>query len=171
MRSAKPYTNATFTRRVDHDGGLHRPSRAPSEPRLCSQCGAAYLRRRWVPAGDPRAVALRATGATATVCRGCREVAGQMPSGYLTIEGRFLSVHRFEIEQLLEHEARHAAEDNPLARIIRWDRSNPARLELTTTTEHLADRLGHALHSAYRGMVRYDYSHENKVVRVSWHRD
>jgi hypothetical protein len=42
---------------------------------------------------------------------------------------------------------------------------------VTTTNEHLAMRLGHALENAFAGKVRYGFSHENKLVRVRWHRD
>ena len=42
---------------------------------------------------------------------------------------------------------------------------------VSTTTEHLAQRIGHALNKAYGGEVHYDFSHENKLARVSWHRD
>jgi hypothetical protein len=44
-------------------------------------------------------------------------------------------------------------------------------LTVTTTTEHLAQRLGGMLEKAFGGEVRYDFSHENKLARVSWHRD
>ena len=44
-------------------------------------------------------------------------------------------------------------------------------LLVETTTEHMAQRLGHALSRAFAGKVTYDFSHENKVARVNWHRD
>ena len=45
------------------------------------------------------------------------------------------------------------------------------RLTVTTTTEHLAQRLGHAVEKAFGGEVEYHFSHENKVTRVSWQRE
>jgi hypothetical protein len=41
----------------------------------------------------------------------------------------------------------------------------------TTTTEHLAKRLGQALHKALRGAVHYECFHENKFAHVTWSRD
>jgi hypothetical protein len=73
--------------------------------------------------------------------------------------------------QLLVNESRRTAEDNPLARIMGWERAIRDELTLTTTTEHLAQRLGHAVEKAFGGEVRYDFSHENKVARVDWRRD
>ena len=40
MHNNKPYTNATFTKRVDHEAGRHRPPRALREPAVCEECGA-----------------------------------------------------------------------------------------------------------------------------------
>jgi hypothetical protein len=91
------------------------------------------------------------------------------------IAGGFFSAHREEIERLLKNEVGRAAVDNPTARIIKWDwgksKTQATRLTLTTTTEHLAKRLGDALERALSGEVRYDFSHENKLARVYWHRD
>jgi hypothetical protein len=171
VRSAKRYTNVTFTRRVDHEGGRHRPSRAPAEPRACSGCGAVYVRRRWLPPTDIRALMIRASGtATATRCEACRTQASGVPGGYLTVEGEFAATHRDEIARLLRNEAERTAADNPLARILSWER-HATRLDLTTTTEHLAARLGHALQKAFGGAVNYGFSHENKLARVTWRRD
>jgi hypothetical protein len=34
-----------------------------------------------------------------------------------------------------------------------------------------AQRIGHALHKALHGTVRYRFSHENKFAHVTWSRD
>lgn len=173
MRSQKPYTNATFTRRVDHEAGRHRPSRAAAEPRVCGTCGAVYRRRRWVTA---RKAGLAVPDPAATppeivTCPACRRIAARMGHGYLYLSGAFLDGHRDEVMGLLRAEAERAAEDNPTGRIIAWERVPGQRLMITTTTEHLAERLGRALGRACDGDVRFDFSHENKLARVYWHRD
>jgi hypothetical protein len=71
----------------------------------------------------------------------------------------------------LSNEAERAAEDNPLARILQWKPGNGHKLTVTTTTEHLAQRLGEALNKAFGGSVKYDFSHENKLARVTWQRE
>src|SRR3970040_182837 len=115
MRSAKRYTNVTFTRRVDHEAGRHRPARAPAEPVACPECGAVRLRRRWIPPTDARAAMIRTGGsAKAMLCQACRTRASGVPSGYLTAEGAFITYHLDEIERLLQNEADRAAQDNPL---------------------------------------------------------
>ena len=173
MSGNKKYTNATFTKRVDHEAGRHRTPRAGKEPEVCEDCGAVYADRRWTLAGAARGEKKHGEWGPArmTVCPACKQIREGVPGGFVYLSGAFFVGHRGEIEKLLLNEAERAAEDNPLARIMSWVRAERERLTLTTTTEHLAQRLGNALKKAYGGEARYDFSHENKLARVSWHRD
>ncbi len=89
----------------------------------------------------------------------------------LVVDGDFADAHADEVQRLLDRESARAAEDNPLGRIIDRRRDADGRLVVSTTTEHLAERLGHALEKAFTGRVRFDFSHENRFARVYWHRD
>ncbi|MGE3273754.1 MAG: BCAM0308 family protein [Vicinamibacterales bacterium] len=171
MRSHKPYSNVTFTKRVDHDGGMRRPSRAPREPRVCDRCGATYAGRRWAlpPGSYERVLDLKPRTGGVVLCPGCRRVDAGVAGGYLTLSGTFVTAHADELLALLRHEAAHALEDNPTARVMSWSRS-ARQIRLTTTGPHLAQRLGRAVARAYAGAARYDFSHENQLARVSWQR-
>ena len=172
MRSKKRYTNATFTKRVDHEAGRHRPSRALSEPAVCEECGAVYANRRWTTV-DSTAVDKQNKNwrpLQSIVCPACAQQREGEPRGFVFLDGAFFVAHHEEIEQLLRNEAERAAEDNPLARIMEWKRNDGHNLTVTTTTEHLAQRLGNALEKAYGGNTDYDFSHENKLARVNWQR-
>lgn len=173
MPVRKKYSNATFTKRVDHEGGRHRPSRAMSEPAVCADCGAVYANRRWTNSSstltNTRHEHLRP--AKTTLCPACKQLRNGEPRGFVFIDGDFFSAHSEEIEQLLRNEAERAAADNPLARTMEFKRGDGHKFTVTTTTEHLAQRLGHALEKAFDGSVHYDFSHENKLARVSWRRD
>jgi len=173
MRSGKRYSNVTFSKRVDHEAGRHRAPRASAEPAKCSVCGAVYSDRRWTPAGTPKKSAKHKHWhpAAIIVCPACTKQREGLPSGFVYVSGDFLPSHRLEIERLLDKEAERAAVDNPLARIMTREIDENGRLVISTTTEHLAQRLGHALEKAFEGEVRYDFSHENKLARVYWHRD
>ena len=169
MRGNKPFTNATFTKRVDHDGGRHRTGRARSEPATCKKCGAVYANRRWTAAqktanNTKRAVQL-------TICPACKQATDGEPRGFVYLDGAFLVGHRKEVENLILNEVKRAGEDNPLARILELKERDCHKLTVTTTTEHLAQRLGHALEKAFGGEVHYNFSHENKIARVSWQRE
>lgn len=173
MPAKRKYSNATFTKRVDHEAGRHRPSRARAEPAVCEGCGAVYANRRWTAAGsafgNERHKHWRP--AQTTVCPACTQQRTGEPHGFVYLDGAFFATHHEEIEHLLLNEAERAAEDNPLARIMEWKRDDDHKLTVTTTTEHLAQRLGHALEKSFKGRVHYDFSHENKLARVSWQRE
>lgn len=172
MKSNKPYTNATFTKRVDHEAGRHHTRRAPTEPKVCEECGAVYQKRRWVSAeiaasANPE----RSHPIQITICPACKQKREGVPNGFVYLQGAFLTAHHDEIKRLLKNEAERAAVDNLLAQIIGWERDKSGRLTITTTTVHLAKRLGQALEKAFDGEIRYDFSHENQMARVYWHRD
>lgn len=170
MRSNKPYTNVTFTKRVDQDGGTHRPEKGRRGRLVCERCGAVYFRRRWIPPTDERAPIMGAM-ANRVTCPACAGIAKGLVGGYLTLEGAFVARHFADLEHLLKNEAARAAEDNPLAQIANWDVSVPGTITVTTTTEHLVERLGHAVHRAFDGTIDYGFSHGNKFARATWHRD
>lgn len=174
MRSGKRYSNVTISKRVDHEAGRHRGPLAGSEPAKCGTCGAVYSDRRWTLAGTPPKKDRkhkRWNPQTITVCPACKKTREGHPGGFVYVSGDFLLSHRDEIENLLGEEARRASVDNPLARIMKLETDENGRLVVSTTTEHLAQRLGHALEKAYEGEIRYDFSHENKLARVYWRRD
>ena len=170
MRSNKKYTNTTFTKRVDHEAGRHRPTRSMKEPAVCKVCGAVYANRRWAaPDVASGAEKHKQSGLPQMIiCPACTQASTGEPRGFVFLDGPFFTTHQDEIESLLRNEAERAAEDNVLARILDWRRDDGHKLTVTTTTEHLAQRLGHALQKAFDGEVQYDFSHENKLARVNW---
>jgi len=173
MTSTKRYTNTTFTHRVDHDGGRRRGPKAMAGARVCADCGALYRNRRWTIGGDVAALLSRppADRPALVVCPACRTKASGRFAGEVRISGAFVSAHHDEIETLLHTEGARAAEDNPLGRVVDLQSPSPDHIVVRTSTEHLAQRLGHALHKAFDGDVHYGFSHENKFAHVTWSRD
>lgn len=173
MRSNKPFTNETFTKRVDYEAGRHRPPRAMKEPAVCGACGAVYVNRRWSAADSPVGIKKHKNQrpAQTIVCPACKQKRSGEPRGFVFLDGAFYLQHQKEIKQLLRNEAERAAEDNPMARILELKKGEEHQLTVSTTTEHLAQRLGHTLEKAFGGSVHYDFSHENKLARVSWRRE
>lgn len=172
MKSDKRYTTQTYKKRVDHEGGFHRSTQKLAEPTSCQECGAVYSDGRWVTKGVVRENTKHKDWrpTNATTCPACKQIKNGTVGGYVSISGSFLKEHRAEIHSLIKNEAEQTLEDNPLSRIMSILEKDD-RLIVETTTEHLAQRLGHALKKAYAGEVSYDFSHENKVARVNWHRD
>ncbi len=170
MRSNKKYTNATFTKRVDHEDG-HASNKRISEPAICEKCEAVYTKGRWTFLKD----ALKASKYEkkiphTTICPACDQMENGVPRGFVYLKGNFFKKNKEEILNLLKNEAEKLKFTNPLARIMEFKNSK-TRLTVTTTSEHLAQHLGRALKNAYSGNVEYDFSHENKLARVYWERD
>ena len=173
MKSSKRYSNATFTKRVDHEAGRHRPGRSSPEPLVCEGCGCMFVHRRWIAAAAASTeMASKHLGpAQATTCPACVKKREGLPEGYVYLEGSFAAAHRDEIERLIANEAERAARRNPLARVIEWGTDENGLPRLSTTTTFLARRLGRALEKAFGGTVRYVFSHENRLVRTWWEKN
>jgi len=172
-KSDKKYTNQTWSKRVDHEAGRHHTLRSLKEPAICKICRDVYADRRWTQPDAKRKATKHGHyhPPVMTVCPACKRQKEKAPSGFVHLGGSYVATHREEIERLLDCEAVRAAEDNPMARIMAWSQDESGRPMLSTTTEHLAQRLGHALEKAFSGEVRYQFSHENKLAHVYWQRD
>jgi len=90
------------------------------------------------------------------------------PHGYVHIAGAFATEHRPEIEALVRREADRARRDSPASDAIAWDDDGTGGLLVTTTTEHLAHRLGRALHDAFGGELHHGFNGHNKLALVWW---
>lgn len=172
MKSQKRYTNATFTKRVDHEGGEHRGNLKLPDPTVCKECQSVYTAGRWVASNMVPAKVDRGElrEAERVVCPACKQIEAGVVGGYVSVSGAFLNAHREEIVNLLENEAKEATETNALSRVISQN-ADADGIKIETTTEQLAERFGRALKDAYAGILDFDFSHENKVVRIAWHRD
>ncbi|CAN7478516.1 MULTISPECIES: BCAM0308 family protein [Pseudomonas] len=134
---------------------------------ICSQCGAVYHAGNWTWSRPENTVV---HGAKDTTCPACRRVADDMPAGTLTLSGSFLQKHRDEIIHLMEHTEKAEKAEHALERIIKLSDSADD-LIVTTTGIHLANRLSHALESAFKGKSDYRYGADQYGVSIHWTRD
>ena len=89
-------------------------------------------------------------------------------AGYLHAASDFVTAHRGEIEATLRCEAMRAHGDSPAADIIARTWTAPADSPVSTTTEHLAHRLGEALFQSFGGELHHGFGHRNKIAFVWW---
>ena len=142
------------------------------ENSVCRSCGDIYTAGRWY---NPEQVGKKgehgaAAALASVVCPACRKMRDRVPSGVLRLTGTFLTNHREEILNLIRNETRKADAVNPLERIMSIH-STDGEVEITTTNEKLAQRIGRAVHKAYSGIVEYKWSGDDKLARVNWHRE
>jgi hypothetical protein len=88
----------------------------------------------------------------------------------ITLRGEFLTTHKDQILQLIRNEEARAKEGNPLARIISI-KEMESSIEIQTTTERFAERIGKEIKRAFKGKISYHWTHGDKLVRVEWYRE
>lgn len=89
------------------------------------------------------------------------------PHGYLHIAGAFADGHREDIEAVLAREAHRACAASPAACIIAID-TDTGNLLVSTTTEHLAHRLGRALVKVFGGELHSGFGLRHNLALVWW---
>ena len=131
-----------------------------SDPTACPECGAVYMKGRWVWSEAPE-------GANKALCPACRRVADRFPSGHIEMKGSFFSNHRDEILNLVQNVEQKEKARHPMERIMAIDDFANGAL-VTTTGIHLARGIGSALSSAYCGDLTVKYLNSETCVKVSW---
>ena len=96
MTARRRYSNATFTKRVDHEAGRHRPSRAIREPAVCEECGAVYANRRWSSPSSTSTDKHQKSfkPALTTHCPACKQQRTGEPRGFVFLDGGFFQLTR-----------------------------------------------------------------------------
>lgn len=142
---------------------------APGDRAVCKKCGAVYHNKRW-SLGKKTAVLPAAAKKISVVCTACQKIKDKFAEGYVTLHGTFLKAHKDEIISLVRNKEDRAMHFNPLDRIIEI-KARKSLIEITTTTEKLAQRIGQMLKKAFDGEVEYKWSAGVKLARIVWTRE
>jgi NMD protein affecting ribosome stability and mRNA decay len=137
---------------------------------ICKKCHAIFHNKRWYPGDDETyKKKIESKGVNVVLCPACRKVKDKFPGGILKLKGDFLLQHKNEILNLVRNEEQRAKEFNPLERIMSINNIEKG-LEITTTNERLAQRIGRSLQRAYHGRIEYKWSNDTKLLRAEWER-
>lgn len=135
---------------------------------VCRICSSVYHKKRWsLPEGPPDEITHGMP--RRVICPACRKIEDGFAGGSVSVEGDFVTGHKEEILHRVRHEERRAKAVNPLERIMAIKETN-GHMEILTTNEKLAQRIGRELQRAFKGAVRYQWSRDDKQVRVWWSR-
>ena len=139
----------------------------------------ALSRKRWVfpslaPVARTDKPGVRAKRAGKAVlisqpylCPACRKIRDGYAEGFVYINWPNWVAHKADVLNLIHKEEQRACKGNPLERVMAI-RERPSGVEIETTTEPLAQRLGNHLNQAFRGQIQYKWSHKDKLARVEW---
>lgn len=134
------------------------------DPSVCQRCKVVFHNGifDW-----PKAIP---AGAETMVCPACRRIEDNFEGGTVLLEGRFLADHKQEIINIVKNTENAEKARRPLERIMKTNDYGD-KVEITTTYEHLARRIGEAVGSACKGDLQINYIEGKKYVRVNWKRD
>lgn len=136
---------------------------------LCTECHAVYHNKRWYLDEELHKKAMALKEVYKVLCPACKKIRDRFPGGIVTLSGDFLKEHKEEIMNLIRNEEERAMGKNPLERIMEIKEEGEG-IEITTTNEKLAQRIGRSLEKAYQGKVEYRWSDDVKLIRVWWER-
>lgn len=141
----------------------------PDDMAVCKRCGAIYHKKRWT-LGKEDMIARAEKKRVDVICPACQKIKDNFAEGFVTIQGNFLKAHKDEMLNLVRNKEKRAIRYNPLDRIIEIKERRGA-IDITTTTEKLAQRIGQMIKKAFDGQVEYKWSSDVKLARVVWTRN
>ncbi|MHB8481959.1 MAG: BCAM0308 family protein [Nitrospiria bacterium] len=139
------------------------------EPAKCTGCKSVYHHKKWYSKEDPIAMELQKTPMQMTLCPACRKTLEHFPAGLVTLRGGFLTAHKDQILHLIRNEEARAKGVNPLERIISIKDLGDS-VEIQTTGERFAQRIGKDVKKVFKGEVSYNWVSGDKRIKVEWHR-
>ncbi|HXN07803.1 MAG TPA: BCAM0308 family protein [Nitrospiria bacterium] len=137
------------------------------DPAKCGICQSVYHRKRWYTKEDRLDLDVSEKTMTITVCPTCRKTRENYPQGVVTLRGEFLAENKDEILHLIRNEEERTKRINPVARIISVKDTDDG-IEIQTTSERFAERLGKEVKKAFKGELHFHWSKGDKLVRVEW---
>ncbi|MFQ6033852.1 MAG: BCAM0308 family protein [Candidatus Bipolaricaulia bacterium] len=135
------------------------------EPTVCPRCGLVYSEGRW-----HRAEGELPAEVNEELCPACRREVDRSPGGLVYLSGRYLREREEEIMNIVRNQEEQAKERRPLQRIM-WIEKKDDGLEIATTNQHLARRIGRAVNSAHAGRFEIKQAAGERFVRVYWERE
>jgi hypothetical protein len=136
----------------------------PPERSVCRICGADYARRTWrrrqlaAPAAQPTSLA---------VCPACAQVRREEGLGSVVARGPFIGQNRAEIRRRIRNVCRRAGFTQPQRKLVSL-RLEANELEIRTTSQKLAHRIGAELGKAFGGRVSYRWIDRDGTLRATW---
>lgn len=150
--------------------GKIKPTEARSgrlaEPVVCERCGAVFQGRTWRRASPDRPKGAAIAGIDWRTCPACDQVDHEEYLGRVILRGPFARGQEAAIRRRVRNVAARAEFTQPQRRIVSIE-AGTNRLEILTTSQKLAHRLGHELEKAFGGRARYSWSDDGSL-EASW---
>jgi NMD protein affecting ribosome stability and mRNA decay len=164
----KPYVS-TLKKSIDTCKDPYLPKGGSEDMALCKKCHSIYHNKRWSIDEKLYREKVNLPSTSFVTCPACQKIKDNFPGGLVTLTGAFLQEHKDEIINLIKNEEERARGFNPLERIMKISNGS-GKVEISTTNEKLAQRIGKKIKKAFSGEVEYKWSQDTKLLRVTWNR-
>ena len=155
---------------VDRTRDPYIPRKGPLDVGVCPECHAISRKKRWY-LDEAEYVSLARTGAVLRRCPACRKIA----DGFPFRRGDPAREVPADPPRRDPHDRPQRGTPGPRDQSSRADHGHPGReresVEILTTDEKLAQRIGREIRKAYHGIVSYKWSADANFLRVNWSRD
>ncbi len=165
----KKHRSSTGRKSMDTSHDPYLPKEGGYDMAVCRRCHAIYHNKRWYIDEDLYQRQIKSKNTSKTLCPACLKIKDGFPGGIVVLRGKFLKGHKEEILNLVKNEEERAMGFNPLERIIDI-KEDKGGIEISTTNEKLAQRIGKSIERAYQGKATYKWSEDVKLLRVTWER-
>ena len=142
---------------------VYRPKRGLPEGASCKGCGIVYHNKRW------QTESTQGESKVEVLCPACQRMKDHNPAGVVTLSGPYLASHKEEILNTIKQQEAKSREKNPIGRIMEI-KEDGERITVTTTEDKLAQKLGREIYKSQKGELHYQWSHDQRMVRVEWMR-
>ena len=142
--------------------------RAPRGLLVCPQMHAVFAKKRWVIDEAMFAKLSVSTATNRSLCLACRKIRDAYPEGIVTVRWPDLDEHEAEIRGLIANEEDRAPAINPLARVKKVVTFSKRDMDIQTTSDQLAQRVGRQLVRAFGGEEAYRWTYKNTLLGVDW---
>lgn len=141
----------------------YKPKGGYPDGTICKGCGIVYRNKRW------QLESTLSEHSGEVFCPACKRLQGQDPAGVVTLSGPYLAEHWDEILNTVKQQEEKHRGKNPLGRIMEI-KEEDGQIVVTTTEDKLAQKIGREIYKSKRGELRYQWSHDQRLVRVDWTR-
>src|SRR5208283_4577587 len=120
------------------------------DPSVCAKCNLVFHDGvfDWTDGALPNARRM--------VCPACKRIDDNYEGGHVVLEGAFLAGHKEDVVNTIKKAGEQEKRQRPLERIMDLVVAKD-RIEVRTTYEHVARKIGQAVHKAYKGDLKMQY--------------
>jgi hypothetical protein len=134
---------------------------------VCERCGSVYEKRTWRK--GRQVVAAMATGPVWAICPACRQVSRNEYFGQLRLRGLASGEEEALVRRRIRNVAGRAGFTQPERRVVSIEVVD-GELEVLTTSQKLAHRIGQQIEKLLGGRVRYHWDEDDGCLLGTWER-